>query len=105
MCVCVCVYAGEQPLVVVEGLIQDAVNLLSSVQRPTLDTLPVYQVTYCDSTQAMPTLSLSPSLSLSLSFSLSHSLCLFQHYLFQLSTFETFWCEKHSWVYLMCLHY
>ena len=32
------------PLTVVESLVNDAVSILSTIQRPTLDSLPIYQV-------------------------------------------------------------
>ena len=34
----------KQPLARVEGLLQDAMSLLATVQQPSLDTLPLYQV-------------------------------------------------------------
>ncbi len=34
----------QQPLARVEGILQDAVALLATVQQPSLDTLPLYQV-------------------------------------------------------------
>lgn len=35
---------SKQPLARVEGLLQDAMALLATVQQPSLDTLPLYQV-------------------------------------------------------------
>lgn len=35
---------SKQPLGRAEGLLQDAMSLLATVQQPSLDTLPLYQV-------------------------------------------------------------
>lgn len=35
---------SKQPLAKVDGLLQDAMSLLATIQQPSLDTLPLYQV-------------------------------------------------------------
>ena len=52
VCVCVCValdacllcVSEEWPLANVESILQDATALLGTIQSPSLDTLPKYQV-------------------------------------------------------------